>query len=188
MKSQAIAGVFPAETAERVRAAFLSAEYRRRDQRVSGNYSGLHRFTDPTLPSGAETYTARFSRSKSLERDPGLLEACERHVRPQLERLAGRLGALDLRCHRMDAGDHFRAHVDQAEGDVGFTVYLCKHWRWDWGGLLIAVEDGEARAFLPRFNELVVMDAAARTPHFVSAIAPHALEPRLVIVGFAGRA
>lgn len=186
ISSRRISQAFPPKVAEQLLEQVKQAPFWPKNQSYPDNYRNAHRFESDDLPAEDEVFTARFCRAEILERSHELTAACERYLRPQLEAVANKaLGPLTIRVHRMKAGDHFRAHVDSAMGAIGFTVNLCKGWRWDWGGLLVAIEAGEAKAFLPRFNELVVMDAAARTPHFVTEVAAHAREPRYTLVGFA---
>lgn len=179
-----VSPVFPDEVARLLAAALAGAHYKRREQRVAGNYAGPQRLEGEGLPTPAETYSASFERSMALERDAEFVRVGERYLRPHLERIAGaKLGLLGMRAHRMGCGDHFRTHVDDMLGAVGYTVCLSRAWRWDWGGLLVVPAEG--RAYLPRFNELVVLDSTRRPAHLVTGIAPHALEARLMIVGFA---
>lgn len=133
---------------------------------------------DPRLDG--EEYSASFGRSRHL----GEFSArCDEVLKPALGGLLGEeITDLDLRIHRMVAGDYLRAHVDQNLGSYGFTVTLSKTWKLDWGGLLIVV-DGETEVFCPRFNELVVV--GSETPHFVTEVSKYALEDRLTLVGFA---
>lgn len=177
--------VFPAALpqilAQDLAAAAREARYIPRDQRIAENYREKMHFNSPDLPSKDEVYTARFGRTKDAKALQLASVAAEMHLRPLLEQAAGRkLGRIDARLHRMGAGDHFRAHLDDNLGTMGFSLSLTKGWRWDWGGLLVV--PGEGRAFLSRFNELVVMDGSA---HLVTEIAPHAREPRYTLVGFA---
>ena len=80
-------------------------------------------------------------------------------------------------------GDHLRLHTDDYAGHTGYVWHLSKGWKWDWGGLMIAVEGEKGTATLPVFNTLVLIDHGAAIPHCVTQVAPWAKEPRYVLTG-----
>jgi Rps23 Pro-64 3,4-dihydroxylase Tpa1-like proline 4-hydroxylase len=171
-----IQDALPLDVAERLRSAFLTAEYTPQMQRKPDYYG--HGQDD--MPVSGEDYLCSYGRAHALEK-----EALFRDAGLALGRVLSSVGFIDkkmtLYAYRMRAGDHFRVHDDRSNG-IGFIYYLCKEWKWDWGGLLMVAENGMTPV-LPRFNQLAVINNHA-TPHFVSQVAPHAREPRYALVGF----
>lgn len=171
--------------AEALLALLDAADYDRIEQRRKAHYT--HVFADPSPhhPKGGETYIATFSRSSAVERNPALATLIDGRIRPALSKILGDKcdGSADLRAYRMDAGDLIRAHCDDYAGKVGFVYYLCRDWKWDWGGLLHVVRDGEVRTAMPGFNRLIAINHGMRLVHFVSPVADYAKHPRYTIVG-----
>lgn len=159
------------DEAEKLRKKFQGASYMRKDQ-ARESLEAWHQ----DLPGLRETYSARFGRAKGLEEE---LRGMEWLVRKLREAMGCR--ELDLRAHRMEVGDHFRCHRDNRVGERGFTLTLSKGWKWDWGGLLMVMGEEKPEAFLPRWNELVIIEG---DPHFVTPVCDWALEPRYTLVGF----
>ena len=157
----------PLKEAEELSRLFLQGEYERKKQGSRSVFKGWGN----GLPGGDEIYTAAFWRSRKIESALGSVAGKFRKL----------FGEVDLRAHKMGPGDHFRCHVDERVGEMGFTLTLSRDWKWDWGGLLMVMEDGVPVPHLPRFNELVVIEGQ---PHFVTQVSPWAKEPRLTLVGF----
>lgn len=148
-----------------LRRYFERLEYQQKKQRrpINKEYGA-------DLPGVGEDYSASFGRAYNAQ-----LDSVERDLRKYFP-----TGSLDLRAHVMRPGDHFRCHTDEQVGVRGFTITLSKGWKWDWGGLLVVME-GDPKPYLPRFNELVVIEGQA---HFVTPVCSWAREPRYTLVGF----
>lgn len=152
------------EEAEALRLEFKKAKYQRREQSRK-ELRGLEGMIEV-----GEVYSAKFWRT-AVE-----TFGIDKRIRDFLG-----CEFVDLRAHKMGVGDHFRSHVDDGVGTCGITLTLSKGWKWDWGGILMVLEGGEMKSYLPKWRELVVIKGS---PHFVSPICPWALEARLTLVGF----
>ena len=90
-------------------------------------------------------------------------------------------------CYKMSPGDHLRLHKDLYAGDVGYTFYVNKSWRWDWGGTFnfYFPEKGEMHQILPKFNRVIFRNEKIKLFHFVSPVTKFAQLDRLSINGWA---
>lgn len=83
-------------------------------------------------------------------------------------------------------GDFLTVHHDAAQGKQRIAAYvygLSPEWRADWGGLLLFHrDDGDAEAWVPRFNALNLF--AVPQPHSVSMVNAIAPCPRYSITGW----
>jgi Rps23 Pro-64 3,4-dihydroxylase Tpa1-like proline 4-hydroxylase len=177
----------PLEIAEMVRAAYIDADYDRVKQERRNYYGRVFSSCSISVPTPEEIYTSEFCRSRYLETSAIVRDAFEISFREVLEKLCQtKINKIDLRAYKMDPGGHFRAHIDDYAGRIGFIWYLSKGWKWDWGGLLLSVDyTDEATVYLPRWNQLLVIDHKyGQIPHVVTAVASHAAEPRYMLVGF----
>jgi Rps23 Pro-64 3,4-dihydroxylase Tpa1-like proline 4-hydroxylase len=176
----------PGEAALTARGCFEAADYDHIIQ-TRRKYFQQSMPMGPELPGATEVYSADFWRSRYLESGELMRDLCATHIAPLVQSVAG-TGTLDfeLRAYKMEAGGHFRLHIDDYIGEVGFVWYLCRGWKWDWGGLLITVDGANVTATMPRFNQLAIINhGKRRLPHFVSEVASYAQEPRYMLVGFA---
>jgi Rps23 Pro-64 3,4-dihydroxylase Tpa1-like proline 4-hydroxylase len=173
--------------AEKVRDAFVGADYDLVRQTRRGHFDRMFPDSTSPIPSSEETYTAEFERSQFLERSELVKNTFYQSILPQLEHYSTTtFRNFDLRAYRMSPGGHFRMHLDDYTAELGFIWYLSKNWKWDWGGLLLTVDRKmDARVFLPQWNQLIILrHTAKQVPHCVTSVEQHAREPRMMLVGF----
>lgn len=182
-----IQNALPSDIAIEIRNLFLAADYDQIKQYRRFKFSQEKDSKFLHTPNDDEVYTAEFSRSKFLETNIQIQNSYFNYLKPLIENYTNhKFSHHDLRCYRMDAGGHFRIHKDDYQSTFGFIWYLNKDWKWDWGGLLITLNtDSSPNVYIPEFNKLVILNHGdSQTPHFVTEIASHAKEPRLMLVGF----
>lgn len=177
----------PEALALTARTEFENADYDKITQERKGYYG--REFTDdiPFVPENDEVYRSEFYRSNYLESNGAIRESYYSYIKPLVEYTIGKqILEADLRCYKMSEGGHFRIHRDAYISDTGFIWHLSKNWKWDWGGVLMSIDEhGQAEATIPQFNQLVVMNHKdGQVPHFVTPVTSWALEPRYMLVGF----
>ncbi len=154
-----IRDALPIEQAERARAMFLEMDFTHAPFQDAAHFARQFPDGGPGIPDADELYP-------KVEQETG--RACRSCV---------------LKLYKMPAGAHLRLHRDNPLGHTGFVWHLSKGWKWDWGGLMVALDGEQASATLPAFNALVLIDHAAAVPHLVTQVAPWAKEPRMVVTG-----
>lgn len=180
----------PLPTAEEARALFQATEFDPAPFEDPEHFNRRFPLGGPGIPSPDELYTTSFSRKTDLAQIKAI---AHHHIVPKVKEITGRDSRQGrLYCYKMHQGDHIRLHTDNYAGHTGFVWHLSKDWKWDWGGLLITVEQDmdtskvTATATLPKFNALTLIDHAAAVPHTVTQIAPWAKEPRMIVTGILG--
>jgi Rps23 Pro-64 3,4-dihydroxylase Tpa1-like proline 4-hydroxylase len=176
-----------ADQAEKARAAFLEADYDLIKQLRRGHFKRMFPSNESCLPSHEEIYSSEFYRSGYLEKTPLISKIFQDSILPLLKKFSScELSKFDLRAYKMSEGGHFRLHLDDYTAEIGFIWYLSKEWKWDWGGLLLAIDqEKHARVFLPEWNQLIILEhAAKKIPHCVTRVESHAKESRMMLVGF----
>lgn len=179
--------IVPDDVARTVQAAYLSADFDIISQQRKTQFERQFTSTDPRMPQATELYQSKFGVSNYLVSTDLIQNTYKNYIKPALEQQVGyTLTRADLRCYMMPEGCHYRLHTDAYVADVGFVWYLNTNWRWDWGGLLMSLDQqGNAQAEIPEFNKLVVINHKdGGDPHWVTPVTPWALEPRLTLVGF----
>ena len=147
-----IQNAVPESLALTARNYFMDADYDKIVQERRGYYNREFKDGIPFIPDIDEVYRSEFYRSHYLESNSTIREAYYSYIKPLVEDVTGKLIVdADLRCYKMNEGGHFRMHRDAYISDTGFVWYLSQNWKWDWGGILIAVdEDGRAEATIPQ--------------------------------------
>ncbi len=161
-------------------------EWERINQIRESHYSHVFRNDGLFTPDPNEVYSASFFRSKELEAGNNFKKIYFDSVIPSLEKVVGlKFSSSDIRCYSLGPGDHYRSHCDDYAGDIGLILYLNKKWKYDWGGLLHIVNEGEIKSVLPIFNRAVIIwHEKFKLHHSVSTVASYALEPRFTITSF----
>jgi len=182
--------VLPLELAEKINEVYSqNKEWELIDQVRENHYNSILKSDNEFLPRPNEHYSAKFNRSKSLESTDLIKNTFNDHFVPLLKQVSPfEMNEFDVRCYKLDKGDHYRSHNDDYAGTVNFIYYVNKEWRWDWGGLLnvCSHEDQDyCQPIFPKFNRVVFLNNKVfKAPHFVSSVESFALNPRYSIVSF----
>jgi Rps23 Pro-64 3,4-dihydroxylase Tpa1-like proline 4-hydroxylase len=182
-----IFGAVPNEVAYEVRKSFLSADYDTVMQQRTTYYQRDFKEALTTMPDHDEVYLSNFKRAGFLENSKLINDCVNSYIIPTVEKeISKKVVHTELRCYLMSESGHFRIHKDDYISDCGFVWYLNCKWKWDWGGLLLTVnEDQTASVSIPQFNKLVIMNHGSKQlPHCVTPVNSFAKEPRIMLVGF----
>ena len=155
-----------------------------RDKAYGEGKYGKHRADILNFPRGDEEYLAKFWRSNKLELE--IDDIFNKYFLPTLRKISQtELSEYDIRCNKLESGDHYRTHIDDYAGDVGCIYYVNKKWVWDWGGILHMGIGDELKSIIPKYNRLVIQNTKKfRIPHFVSPVTKWAHQPRFSLISF----
>lgn len=180
----------PLENANEILELFSnSSQWDKIEQIREKHYDHVFETKSSSLPKSGENYSACFSRSPFLEESSVILNSFQDYFLPFLRKVSPfELKAFDVRCYKLDIGDHYRTHIDDYAGQINFIYYVNKEWRWDWGGILNIYSDDDCdfiKSILPKFNRVVLLNNQVfRFPHSVSSIEKFSKKSRYTIVSF----
>jgi Rps23 Pro-64 3,4-dihydroxylase Tpa1-like proline 4-hydroxylase len=190
--------VIPIALTEEVRQMFLEKPALKSETQCQADFydnQSLNREIFNWLPSKDESYTAAWDSYADCKEHPAVKAAIFNHILPKFEEFTGvkhetyadHTLNLRLSLTKMPPGGHYRIHNDEYACRYGFIWYLNNDWKWDWGGLLLTVnEDGSANVIRPIYNNLIFLDHVKSNNnwHCVTRVESFAKEPRMSIIGF----
>ena len=182
--------ILPLDLAKSISEAYKSnIDWEYIDQIRPDHYGHVFKSDNLALPQESEVYTAKFNRSDTLRNSEIVKQAFDNYFVPILKELSPfPVDEFDIRCYKLDTGDHYRTHYDGNAGKINIIYYVNDNWRWDWGGVLNILSSNDpdyCYPIFPKFNRVVLLNNQSfSAPHYVSSVEKFAQNPRYSIVSF----
>ena len=152
------------------------------------HYSHVFKSGLDTLPDEQEAYIARFGIINGRQEIESLKEAFLEHLNPIMKKASANEAkfALFPGAVRLATGDVYRSHQDAYAGIIGYSYFLNRGWKWDYGGILTYVRDDEnSEPIFPRSNRLLLRNEKFKHFHFLNSIEQFALREQYIVLGWA---
>jgi hypothetical protein len=148
----------------------------------------LWKTDDKNFPSTDEVYTNHFWGSPEVSHNSTVLNIYGEYIKPIIQSItmgeSGKGRHQSTKYHN-NSKDFLRTHIDDYMGYIGYVMHIqTETWKYDWGGLLQMVKDGEIKTILPQPNRLVVHNHSLGMPHWVTPVNSWAKEDRYTLTGF----
>lgn len=187
--------VVPLELTHQVREILLERPPLKTYSLTESEFYARQQMKSNWFPKDDESYTANWQSYADCKEEPAIKSAIFDYIIPKFEQVSGISHEsyedstlnLVLSLTKMPPGGHYRLHNDEYSCRYGFVWYLNTNWKWDWGGLLLTIDDeGNGKVTRPVFNNLIFLEhhRTENNWHCVTTVEHHAKEPRLSIIGF----
>jgi len=153
-----------------------------------GHYGHVFNSSNTQLPDENEAYMARFSILDNREKLPHLNTVFKEHLIPLLKLATNNLAqyALFPGAVRLRSGDVYRTHQDAYAGIIGYSFFINRGWKWDYGGILTYVRDEDiGEPIFPKSNRLLLRNENFKHFHFLNSIEQFALKDQYIVLGWA---
>jgi hypothetical protein len=125
------------------------------------------------MPTSNEPFIAKFSIGLNPEKNKKFLGLWKENLIPDLKKLTKNKAKYFLlpNIYKLGKGDVFRCHIDNYAGICGYTFYINKDWKWDYGGILnLIFKDNSTEQIYPHNNSVMFRNEKKKLYHFLPLI------------------
>lgn len=162
-------------------------EYEEVEQVREGHYGHVFASNIPNTPDKSEPYIAKFDMAKNVTQTKVLNEVWRENLVPACRWLTEQKAKYFLfpNVYRIRAGHHFRFHVDDFAGTVGYSYFINDGWKWDYGGILNYVfSEDHCEAIFPFDNSALLRNEEIKSYHFVPMVPDFVTKVQYLILGW----
>jgi Rps23 Pro-64 3,4-dihydroxylase Tpa1-like proline 4-hydroxylase len=139
-------------------------------------------------PDENECYIAKFKKLKSLKKMQSLQKFFEENIISIVKEISNNLVNYSVfpTAVKLSSGDLYRVHHDAYNGEVGYSYFINRGWKWDYGGILTYIfEDLTAKPIFPKSNRLLLRNERFKQFHFLNSVENFATSEQYIILGWA---
>lgn len=169
--------------------SFEKMKFKKIYQKRNLHYSHVFKSNYIGMPTSNEPFIARFSVGLNPEKNEKFINFWKENLIPDLKKLTNNKAKYFLipNVYKLGKGDVFRCHIDDYAGICGYTFYLNKDWKWDYGGILnLAFKDGSTDQIFPINNRIMFRNEKKKLYHFLPEIPKYVKNKyQYLVVGWA---
>jgi hypothetical protein len=167
-----------------------SAKFEINYQLRHGYYKDLLKSENINNPNEDECYIAKFKKIKSLKEINILQQFFKENIIPIMKEISNNTVNYSVfpTAVKLSSGDLYRMHHDAFNGEVGYSFFINRGWKWDYGGILTYIFDElSAKPIFPKSNRLLLRNEKFRQFHFLNSIENFATTDQYIILGWASQ-
>ena len=167
---------------------FDEANYEINYQLRHGYYQEKLKSNNINHPDEIECYIAKFKKLKSLKEMQSLQKFFEENIISIVKEISNNLVNYSVfpTAVKLSSGDLYRVHHDTYNGEVGYSYFINRGWKWDYGGILTYIfEDLTAKPIFPKSNRLLLRNERFKQFHFLNSVENFATSEQYIILGWA---
>ena len=177
----------PLENYRKIVESFNNSKFVEVNFRKKQRYGRWKKFANEYFPTEDEIYTNYFWSSNDIVNSDNYKKIFYKNIRPLFEELHSDVGMFRHQATKIknNGQNHIRCHYDDYMGYTGYILFFTELvWKYDWGGQLQIVSDGEVKTILPAPNKLILINHSTKMAHCVNPVNVWAKEDRNNINGF----
>ena len=164
--------------------SFDVLEFTKIRQEKFGHYGHVFSVDQKTYPSKDESYAAEFN----VCIDPRKNTIFDDFFMNFIKNIKTDFPSMNYyiypQVNKITTHTFWRSHVDTYAGDVGFTFFFTRNWKWDYGGILSFIKDDKAFQIFPNNGTLLLRNEVQKPPHYVSLVPPYVNKHYYLAVGW----
>ena len=168
--------------------SFEKMKFEQISQKKKSHYSHVFKSSYNGMPSADEPYLAKYGLGKNPEKNKTFVDFWKKYLIPDLKKLTKNKAKYFLlpNIFKLKKGDFLRCHIDNYVGICGYTFYLNKGWKWDYGGILnLVLKDGASDQIFPFNNSIMFRNEKKQLYHFLNEVPFYAKNHyQYLVVGF----
>jgi hypothetical protein len=167
---------------------FDTAKFEINYQLRHGYYEELLKSNNDNNPDENECYIAKFKKIKPNKEVNALQEFFKNNIIPITKEISNNLVNYSVfpTTVKLSSGDLYRVHHDAFNGEVGYSFFINRGWKWDYGGILTYIfENLNAKPIFPKSNRLLLRNERFKQFHFLNSIENFATSEQYIILGWA---
>lgn len=146
-------------------------EYKFESQQRHGHYSHVFKSEDPSMPDETDSFAAQFYTATDREGSKTFNHVFQKNIVSLIKEINPEIKYfLKPNIVKIKKDCFFRSHNDGYAGDIGYTLFISKRWKWDFGGILTFVSNAGAKPIFPNNNRLIIRDEKSKPQHFVPPV------------------
>ena len=164
-----------------------SLEYEEVEQVREGHYAHVFASAFANSPDESEPFITKFDMAKDITQTKILNEVWREKLVPACRWLTGQKAKYFLfpNVYRIRAGHHFRFHVDDFAGTVGYSYFINDGWKWDYGGILnYVLNEDHCEAIFPFDNSVLLRNEEIKNHHFLPMVPDFVTKVQYIILGW----
>ena len=153
-----------------------------------GYYKNLLKSQFNNNPNENDCYIAKFKKITLNEDMLTLKKFFKDHATPIIKEISNNLVNYSSfpMAVKLGSGDLYRVHHDSFNGGIGYSFFINRGWKWDFGGILTYIrEDLKAEPIFPKTNRLLLRNEKFKHFHFLNSIESFATSEQYIILGWA---
>jgi hypothetical protein len=165
-----------------------AANYEINYQFRHGYYQELLKSDNINNPDENEIYIAKFKKIKSLKEIQSLQKFFKQYIISIVKEISNNLVSYSVfpTAVKLSSGDLYRVHHDAFHGEVGYSYFINRGWKWDYGGILTYIfEDLNGKPIFPKSNRLLLRNEKFKQFHFLNSIESFATSEQYIVLGWA---
>ena len=179
---------FSGDILQKIKCQTSNATFEKVYQERESHYSHVFKSANKRITEKGEVYISNYYQATDMETQEFLKNIIAPIIGREIKKIIPNIrNIMPPQLMRFTKGSFLRMHVDDYAGEAGYTIFINKNWKWDYGGILnfVSVEGDIALPIFPENNLAIIRDESKKSFHFVSEQTSYSKSDQYLLVGWA---